>query len=78
MECLKLLGEYQLLKDALAEVMLNEFCSRLIVGMAVSNLAVEKDVSPLRLLCAVQLVASVMGSSLVQRSPIRSVCLCVI
>jgi hypothetical protein len=64
MECLKLLSEYQLIKDALAEVMLNEFCSRLIAGIAVSNLAEEKDVRPLCLLCFVQLVASVTDSSL--------------
>ena len=44
MEYLKLLSEYQLLKDALAEVMLNEFCNRLIAGIMVSNLAEDVDI----------------------------------
>jgi hypothetical protein len=65
MECLKLLGEYQLLKDALEKVMLNEFYNRIIVRIAVSNLSEDVDVHPLRWLCVVQLVASVTGSSLV-------------
>ena len=44
MEYLKLLSEYQLLKDALAEVMLNEFCNRLIAGIMVSNLSEDVDI----------------------------------
>jgi hypothetical protein len=44
MECLKLLSEYQLLKDVLAEVMFNEFCNRFIAGIPVSNLAEDVDV----------------------------------
>ena len=65
MECLKLFSEYQLLKDALAAVILNEFCNRLTAGIAVSNLSEDVDVRLLRWLCLVQLVASVTGSSLV-------------
>jgi hypothetical protein len=65
MEFLKLLGEYQLLKYALAEAMLNEFCNRFTAGIAVSNLAEGVDVRPLRWLCVVQLVASVTSSLLV-------------
>jgi len=45
--------------------MLNEFCNRFIAGIAVSNLAEDVDVRPLRWLCVVQLVAPVTGSSLV-------------
>jgi hypothetical protein len=53
MECLKLFGEYQLLKDSLAEVMLNKFCNRFIGGIAVSYLSEDVDVRPLRWLCVV-------------------------
>jgi hypothetical protein len=53
MECLKLLSEYQLLKDTLAEVMLDEFLNRFIAGIVVSNLAEDVDVRPLRWLCVV-------------------------
>jgi hypothetical protein len=65
MECLKLLGEYQLLKDALAKVMLNEFCNRFIAGIAVSNLSEDVDICYLHWLGVVQLVASVTGSAIV-------------
>jgi len=50
MEYLKSFSEYQLLKAALAEIMLNEICSRLIAGIAVSKLAEDMNFRPLRLL----------------------------
>jgi hypothetical protein len=78
MQCLKLLSEYQLLRNALSELMLNDFCSHLMAGIAVSNLAENMDVRPMRLLCAVQLVVFVTGLSLVKRSPTWCECLCVI
>ena len=57
MEYHKLFSEYQLLKAALAEIMLNEFCSRLIAGIAVLKLAEDMNFRPLLLLWVVQLVA---------------------
>jgi len=50
MEYHKLFSEYQLLKAALAEIMLNEFCSRLIAGIAVLKLAEDMNFRPLLLL----------------------------
>jgi hypothetical protein len=52
-------------------------CGLLLAGIAVLNSARGKGICLVWVLCLVQLEASAMGRSLVQRSPTECVCVCV-
>ena len=52
-------------------------CGRSIAGIASSNPAGGKDVRLMCLLCVVEVAASATGRSVVQRSSIIRVCVCV-